>query len=206
MKRNTIRLNEAQLKKIISESVKKVLREGEFDSLPHIISKYDKEKEDEYSSLDKVITKLEPYYNRLGNDTFFANEKPVGNLGSLSAARQMCRILNEFFGGDYIEIVRGGADVILTDEDWFDGAYDMMEEFCNYSLQAKNGTPYEIKDELYEIAKALGHGYLPDTANKIKTQADNKEREDREKNGGLKVLGKIDLSKVDPGADKKKRW
>jgi len=82
----------------------------------------------------------------------------------------------------------------------------MMEEFCNYSLQAKNGTPYEIKDELKEISDALGHGYLPDEARKIKTRADDKEREDREKNGGLKILGKIDLSKVDPKGMSKKRW
>ena len=115
-------------------------------------------------------------------------------------------MLNEFFGGDYIEIVRGGADVILNDEDWFEGGYDMMDEFCNYSLQAKNGTPYEIKDELREISQALGHGYLPGAADKLKSQEAEKERQEREKNGGLKVLGKIDLAKIDPKGMSKKRW
>lgn len=206
MKKNTIRINESQLKKIISESVKKILREGAFDTLPHLISKYDPARKDEYSDLDNLIAEIAPYYDRLANDTFFANEKPVGNLNSLSAARQLCSKLNAYFGGDYLEIVRGGADVILNDDDWFNNAYDMMEEFCNYSLQAKNGTPYEIKDELKEISDALGHGYLPDEARKIKTRADDKEREDREKNGGLKILGKIDLSKVDPKGMSKKRW
>ena len=201
-----VRLNEQQLRKLISESVKKALIEGEFDSLPHLINKYNPEKEEEYSDLDRLIHKLKPYYDRLTNDTFFANEKPVGNLGSMSAAKKMCDMLNEFFGGDYIEIVRGGADVILNDEDWFEGGYDMMEEFCNYSLQAKNGTPYEIKDELKQISDALGHGYLPGVADKIKSQEAEKERNDREKNGGLKVLGKIDLSKVDPKGASKKRW
>ena len=208
MGKNSIQLSEQQLRNIIAESVKKVLREEGFDSLPHLISKHDPDpkKEGEYSVLDNLIHKLEPYYDRLTNDTFFANEKPVGNLVSMAAAKKMCDMLNEFFGGDYIEIVRGGADVILNDEDWFEGGYDMMEEFCNYSLQAKNGTPYEIKDELKEISDALGHGYLPDTARKIKSQADEKEQEDREKNGGLKVLGKIDLSKIDPKGMSKKRW
>lgn len=206
MKKNTIRLNESQLKRIISESVKKILQEEAFDTLPHLISKYDQARKDEYSDLDNLIAEIAPYYDRLANDTFFANEKPVGNLNSLSAARQLCSKLNAYFGGDYLEIVRGGADVILNDDDWFNNAYDMMEEFCNYSLQVKNGTPYEIKDELKEISDALGHGYLPDEARKIKTRADDKEREDREKNGGLKILGKIDLSKVDPKGMSKKRW
>ena len=206
MNKNIVRLNRKELQGIINESIKRILREGVFDALPHLISKYDQTREDEYSDLDKLIVKIEPYYNRLSDDTFFASEKPVGNLNSLSAARKLCSILNEYFGGDYLEIIRGGATVILNDEDWFNGAYDMMEEFCNYSLQAKNGTPYEIKDELKEISDALAHGYLPDTARKIKSRADDKEQEDREKNGGLKVLGKIDLSKVDPKGINKKRW
>ena len=188
---------------IIKESVKRVLKENAFDSLPHTINKYDPQKESEYSSMDKLIAKLKPYYDRLTNDTFFANEKPIGNLGSMSAARQMCKILNDFFGGDYIEIVRGGANVILNDDDWFDGEYDMMEEFCNYSLQAKNRTPYEIKDELKDISDALGHDYLPGVVSKIQSQETEKEKSDREKNGGLKVLGKIDLRPEDLN---KKRW
>lgn len=68
------------------------------------------------------------------------------------------------------------------------------------------GTPYEIKDELKEISDALGHGYLPDTARKLKSRADDEEQKDREKNNGLKVLGKIDLAKVDPKGMNKKRW
>ena len=201
-----MKLTQSQLKEVIKESVKRVLKEGAFDTFPHSINKYDQTKESEYSPMDKLIVKLAPYYDRLSNDTFFANEKPTGNLGSLSAAKQMCNILNEFFGKEYIEIVRGGVTVILNDEDWFDGAYDMTEEFCNYSLQAKNGTPWEIKDELKDISHALGHGYLPGVADKIKSQEAEKEKEDREKNGGLKVLGKIDLSKVDPNGMNKKRW
>ena len=83
-----IQLSEQQLRNIITESVKKVLREEGFNSLPHLMSKYDPEKEGEYSVLDKLIHKLEPYYDRLTNDTFFANEKPVGNLVSMAAAKK----------------------------------------------------------------------------------------------------------------------
>jgi hypothetical protein len=199
-----IKLNEKKLMGIIKESVKRVLKEGDFDSLPYMISKYDPQKESEYSDMDKLIVKLEPYYNRLTNDTFFASEKPVGNIGSASAARQMCKILNDFFGGDYIEIVRGGADVILNDDDWFNGGYDMMEEFCNYSLQAKNGTPLEIKDELKDISDALGHGYLPGVTDRIKRrEAETKVKKTTAKNGGLKVVGKINLRPEDLN---KKRW
>lgn len=206
MKKNVIRINEAQLRGLIAKSVKKALKEGAFDSLPHLISKYDPSREEEYSETDRLIVKLEPLYHILSNDTFLGNEKPQGNLNSLAAAKRMCKILNEFFGGDYIEIVRGGADVILSDDDWFEEEYDMVEEWCNYSLQAKNGTPYEIKDELKDISDALGHGYLPGVADKLKAQEAERERQEREKNGGLKVLGKIDLDKVDPQAKNKKRW
>ena len=206
MGKNIIQISEANLRGMISETVKKVLMEGGFDSLPHLISKYDPSREEEYSETDRLIAKLEPLYHILSEDTFFGNEKPQGNLNSLAAAKRMCKLLNEFFGGDYIEVVRGGADVILSDEDWFEGAYDLTEEWCNYSLQAKNGTPHEIKDELNDISKALAHGYLPGVADKIKAQDAEKERQEREKNGGLKVLGKIDLDKVDPQAKNKKRW
>lgn len=208
MKKNTIRLNETQLKRIISESVKKVLREGAFDTLPHLTSKYDPARKDEYSGLDNLIAEIEPYYDRLANDTFFPNEKPVGNLNSLSAARKLCSKLNAFFEGDYLEIIRGGEHVIITGDDLDD--YDSMYEFCNYSLRVKENTPYEIIDELRLISDALRGGYLPDTAARIKSQAEKDEeeqdREIRDKNGGLKVLGKIDLSKVDPKAMNKKRW
>ena len=199
----TFKLNESDLTKIIKESVKRVLNEGSFDTLPHLISKYDASHEDEYSNMDKLIAKLSPYYERLSNDTFFPNEKPVGNLGSLSAARKMCEMLNTFFGGDYIEIVRGGASVILSMNDWYSHDYDMQEEYCNYSLQAKNGTPPEIQDELDEISESLAHGLLPGVASKIKAQDAEKELADRESNGGLKVLGKINLSPEDLN---KKRW
>ena len=101
----TFKLNESDLTKIIKESVKRVLNEGSFDTLPHLISKYDASHEDEYSNMDKLIAKLSPYYERLSNDTFFPNEKPVGNLGSLSAARKMCEMLNTFFGGDYMRVI-----------------------------------------------------------------------------------------------------
>ena len=182
MGKNVIRINESQLRRIISESVKKAMKEGI-----------------ENSDLDNLIAKLKPCYDNLNNDRFFGNEEPQENINSLATARRMCKLLNEFFGGDYIEIVRGGADVILNDEDWFEGAYDMTEEWCNYSLQAKNGTPREVKDELNRISKALERGQLPGVV--AKANAKEKERD-----GGLKVLGKIDLDKVDPKGMNKKRW
>jgi hypothetical protein len=92
----TFKLNESDLAKIIKESVKRVLNEGSFDALPHLISKYDASREDEYSSMDKLIAKLSPYYERLSNDTFFAKMYWCGNalstICAVTAVKAACCI------------------------------------------------------------------------------------------------------------------
>ena len=77
----TFKLNESDLAKIIKESVKRVLNEGSFDALPHLISKYDASREDEYSSMDKLIAKLNKNTKAM---SFFLNIKPPLNIYLIS--------------------------------------------------------------------------------------------------------------------------
>jgi hypothetical protein len=204
--KKVIKLSEEKVKNMIKESVKRVLNEMNGEKLPHIINKFDKSRADEYSDIDKLIVKLHPLYMVLNNDSFGYNEKPVNNLTTLSAANAMIRILNDYFEGDYFEIIRGGADVIVTNNGWFNGEYDMADVWFNYSIAVKEGAPDDVDEEAEEIATSLGYGTLPRAIMHNDTIDRNAEEAERAKNGGLKVLGKIDLSKVDPKGMNKKRW
>jgi hypothetical protein len=204
--KKVVRLNEEKVKNMIKESVIRVLNEMNGEKLPHIIGKFDKSRADEYADIDKLIVKLHPLYMVLNNDSFGYNEKPVNNLTTLSAANAMIRILNDYFEGDYFEIIRGGADVIVTNNGWFNGEYDMADVWFNYSIGVKKGAPGEVDDGAEEIATSLGNGTLPRAIMHNDTIDRDAEEAERAKNGGLKVLGKIDLSKVDPKGMSKKRW
>ena len=204
--KKVIKLNEEKVKSIIMESVKRVLNEMNGEKLPHIIGKFDKSRADEYADIDKLIVKLHPLYMVLNNDSFGYNEKPVNNLRTLSAANAMLSMLNQYFEGDYFEIIRGGADVIVTNNGWFNGEYDMADMWFNYSIGVKEGAPDEVDEDAEEIARSLGYGTLPRAIMHNDTIDRDAEKAERAKNGGLKVLGKIDLSKVDPKGMNKKRW
>ena len=204
--KKVIKLNEEKVKSIIMESVKRVLNEMNGEKLPHIIGKFDKSRADEYADIDKLIVKLHPLYMVLNNDSFGYNEKPVNNLRTLSAANAMLSMLNQYFGGDYFEIIRGGSDVIVTNNGWFNGEYDMADMWFNYSIGVKEGAPDEVDEDAEEIARSLGYGTLPRAIMHNDTIDRDAEKAERAKNGGLKVLGKIDLSKVDPKGMNKKRW
>jgi hypothetical protein len=204
--KKVVRLNEEKVKNMIKESVIRVLNEMNGEKLPHIIGKFDKSRADEYADIDKLIVKLHPLYMVLNNDSFGYNEKPVNNLTTLSAANAMIRILNDYFEGDYFEIIRGGSDVIVTNNGWFNGEYDMADMWFNYSIGVKEGAPDEVDEDAEEIARSLGYGTLPRAIMHNDTIDRDAEEAERAKNGGLKVLGKIDLSKVDPKGMSKKRW
>lgn len=204
--KKVIKLSEEKIKDIIKESVKRVLNEMNGEKLPHIIGKFDNSRADEYADIDKLIVKLHPLYGVLNNDSFGYNEKPVNNLTTLLAANAMIRILNDYFEGDYFEIIRGGADVIVTNNGWFNGEYDMADMWFNYSIGVKEGAPEEVDEDAEEIARSLGYGTLPRAIMHNDTIDREAEEAERAKNGGLKVLGKIDLSKVDPKGMNKKRW
>jgi hypothetical protein len=204
--KKVVRLNEEKVKNMIKESVIRVLNEMNGEKLPHIIGKFDKSRADEYADIDKLIVKLHPLYMVLNNDSFGYNEKPVNNLTTLSAANAMIRILNDYFEGDYFEIIRGGSDVIVTNNGWFNGEYDMADMWFNYSIGVKEGAPDEVDEDAEEIARSLGYGTLPRAIMHNDTIDREAEEAERAKNGGLKVLGKIDLSKVDPKGMSKKRW
>lgn len=201
--KKVIKLSEEKIKDIIKESVKRVLNEINGEKLPHIISKFDKSRADEYSDIDKLIVKLHPLYMVLNNDNFGYGEKPTNNLTTLSAANAMISILNQYFEGDYFEIIRGGADVIVTNNGWFNGEYDMTDMWFNYSIGVKRGAPEEVDEDAEEIATSLGYGTLPRAIMHNDTIDREAEEAERAKNGGLKVVGKIQLSPEDLN---KKRW
>ena len=115
----------------------------------------------------------------------------------------MISILNQYFEGDYFEIIRGGADVIVTNNGWFNGEYDMTDMWFNYSIGVKRGAPEEVDEDAEEIATSLGYGTLPRAIMHNDTIDREAEEAERAKNGGLKVVGKIQLSPEDLN---KKRW
>lgn len=201
--KQVVKLSEENVKNIIKESVKRVLNEMVGEKLPYTIKSFDKSRADEYSDLDKLIIELYPLYMVLLKDYFRYNEQPKNNFRTLSAANMMLKILNNYFEGDYFEIIRGGADAIITNSGWFEGNYDMQDEWCNYSIQVKNGAPDDVDEELAEIANALTYGTLPDAIIHNKSIDRKADEEERAKNGGLKVLGKIQLRPEDLN---KKRW
>ena len=185
--KKVIKLSEEKVKSIIMESVKRVLNEM-----------------GEYSDVSKLVAELHPLYKVLANDGFGYDEEPKDSPMSLSAAKSMLKILNEYFGGDYFEIVRGGADVIITNNGWFNGEYDLADVWYNYSISVKSGTPDEVDEEAGKIANYLELGAAPRSMPRSHEIDGNSEGQTG--NGGLKVLGKIDLSKIDPKGMNKKRW
>lgn len=196
------------IQNIIDSSVKQVLNEegGVFANYPHGINRYNPANYEEYSDLDRLVAELYPYYLALDKDVFYGKDEPKDNARSLSIAKRICKMLGDYFGGDYFEIVRGGGNVII--DPWFrdDDDFLMGDPWYNYSVQIKRTAPPEIAGELSDITRALDSGILPDYAEKLKANAEKKERDEREANGGLKIVGKIDLDKVDPKAASKKRW
>lgn len=61
MKKNTVRLNESQLKKIVAESVKKVLKEAEWENgvNPDALNKWkDEDRQEKLNAFNETITAL----------------------------------------------------------------------------------------------------------------------------------------------------
>jgi hypothetical protein len=95
--------------------------------------------------------------------------------------------LNDYFEGNYFEIVRGGADAIITNNGWFNGAYDMADMWFNYSIGVKKGAPDEVDEDAEEIATSLKSGILPRAIMHNNTLDRDAEKAERAKNGGFKV-------------------
>ena len=205
--KKVVRLNEEKVKNMIKESVIRVLNEMNEIRKPYNIQDYDKSMADDYTEFDRLLARLYPTYRILEKDTFGYGEEPTRNQNTLMACTSLQVLLNSYFGGKYFERIRGGVAVIVTNGNWFDGEYDMADEYYNYALRVVPNAPEEVDEEASRIAYALERGILYDARNNFETEKHTEEKAsdeaERAKNGGLKVVGKIQLSPEDLN---KKRW
>jgi hypothetical protein len=181
--KKVIKLNESHIQKIIAETVKRILNE-EGSGLPYYTHQYDRSRESEYSDFDNFIAKLAPYYSILDKDIvkdpIYSNKGLKDNMRSARAAEKMKNMLNQYLGGEYLEVDRGGHEFLLGAVSRMDSWAGMdnwrnwmdADECYNYCLVAENGVPEDKRDELFCIIDSLQKGILPDT----KMQADAMER------------------------------